>query len=405
MSAATQLPLRLRPEVRVVRSGPRAFALVDQPNALYLGLDLEAYRVLRLLESCASFDEVLAGYRSAYDATLEPENVEAQFHRLEELGLLQTAAALAPAELRPVLEPPSAGPADAKANLNTAFDLLVVLFGWLLHPVWLGGVLVLAIAGGASLWQQWPAWLEQQYTTWQRTPFLIVLLTTYLQTLLLFNLPNALMMGMACRKYGGRLEGFGMQLWQGVVPVFHLDVGDSIPVLSERGRWTLVTTAIATPLALGSLYCLLWSASQGEGKAAAFWALSLPVASVILLLQCNPGAKTSAAYWALCLTYEDAHILERARAECRAWLGGAPSVEPLSRSDRRWLRFAGCLSYLWSGALTIAIWAALAWWFTSRLQGPGAVAVVVMFLLYIRSRRAGSSGLLSMTATRVSSAG
>jgi hypothetical protein len=388
MADSTLLPIRLRSDVRVVRSGPREFALVDSANALYLGLDLEAHRVLRLLESCATIDEVVAGYQVAHGAVIERENVEAQLERLRTLGLLQDIVA----ELHPTRlpEPPFA-PAlqsDPKANLNAAFDLLVVLFGWLLHPVCLAPVAVLALLAGTAILHEWPDWLARQYDTLQSVPFPLVLLTTYLQTLVFFNLPNVLMLGMACRRFGGRVEAFGMQLWQGVVPVFHLDIGDSIPLLSERGRWSLVTAAFATPLALGSCYTLCWAISRDQGKAAAFWALSMPVAAVSLLLQCNPGSKTSAIYWALSLAYEDSQILERARAEALAWLGGPASVEPLSPSDRRWLRCAGLLSYVWSGLLTVAVWGGLAWWFTTRLQGVGAAIVLLLFALFVRSKLA-----------------
>jgi len=386
MTDLATLPIRLRPDVRLVRAKPREFALVDSANSLYLGLDLEAHRVLRLLESCASIDEVLTGYRTAHGAVVARENVEALLERLRTLGLLQAETQVAHPTRLPEVADDDPLANDPKANLNSAFDLLAVLFGWLLHPICLVGVGAVALLAVTAIVQKWPDWLDRQYVTVQRVPFPLIVLMSYLQSLLIFNLPNVLMLGMGCRRFGGRIESLGMQLWQGVVPVLHLDLGDSIPLLSERGRWSLVTTAFATPLTLGSLYTLFWAASDERTKVAAFWALSMPVAAVILLLQCNPGAKSSAAYWALCLAFEDANILERARAEALAWLGGPASIEPLSPSDRRWLRFSGLLSYAWSGVLTIAVWGALAWWFTWRLEGVGAALVLVMFALFVRSK-------------------
>ena len=109
--------------------------------------------------------------------------------------------------------------------------------------------------------RRWNAFYNESLMLWSTYPFLPLLAASYLQTVFFETLPRSLMMGICCRKFGGRVRKFGLEYGKWVLPTvsFSTDIGESMVLMTSRGRWTLIVTGVLVPFVLGALYVLGWA--------------------------------------------------------------------------------------------------------------------------------------------------
>lgn len=388
MATDTTTRLHLRPGVQILRAGPRSFLVVNSHTGAQLSCGAEERYLLHLLEHCDSLDAVREAFGKRFGPGLAERPLREFVEQLRQLGVLANGADTAedppapePAPALPAPAPLSA--ADPHAGLNRFFDHLVLLFGWLLQPVCLVPVFVLTFLAVNALVRHADRVLPsmESPTQWLPPALLMVLLPA--QTLLVLGLPYNLFLGMVCRRHGGRLRGFGLNLYERFVPNVYCDFGDSYLHMSDRGMWTLMLARIWCILAVGSVCILCWAMSRPGSVAQAFWIWMLPPCLGGLFFQLVPFFE-GAVYYMICKYFEEPGLRDRACAETRAWLTFRRSPEALTADERYWLRVYGLGFYLFRLVFDTVVVVTLAWYITARFAGLGALLFCGIILYWYR---------------------
>jgi HlyD family secretion protein len=235
---------------------------------------------------------------------------------------------------------------DAGAALNLFFDVLAVFAGWTLHPACFLAVLWLSLVATSIAIHYWSRVFVELRYVWQSFPFLPLLMGSMVQTVMLLNLPHALMTGMGCRVFGGRVRAMTLTFYGGVFPVIHVDVGDSLAFMKEEDRKVFLWWDILFPLMMGALFTLAWAVARPGSSASRFFICMFIPAILAFLLRFNVFMRIG-MYWVLCSAYEEWGLHDRALAETRAWLNWRLAPEALSRGQRYWFRFYGVSYYVY----------------------------------------------------------
>ena len=84
------LPCQLRSDVRIMRTGPHDFRLVDNSSSVNFKLDGGDRYLLALLGECSSIDDVINAYETKFRTPLTTENLQEFIGQLSDLGLLMS---------------------------------------------------------------------------------------------------------------------------------------------------------------------------------------------------------------------------------------------------------------------------------------------------------------------------
>jgi HlyD family secretion protein len=346
--------IRLKSRVTLTRLSPRQFAIYDPALDSHFELGPEERFILHQLTSSDPIDDLPNRFQQQFGQTISWRAVANFVEQLRQHQLLEGSP--------PPVESPATGGADSLAyrpGLNFFFDLLASLFGWLVHPLALAPALIIIAVGGGVFFRYYPDMLVDLRSTSSRHLFLPLFLASFLQTVLLLNLPHALFIGMAVRRLGGSVHGFGFMRWRGVLPLVRIDTGLSLWLASDRDRRRFLVAEFLFPLVMGALFCIAWRLSDRHETARIFFTFNIaPCIVGFVFLQCNIFVMHS-AYWALCARLGDWRLQDRAKAETRAWLALQRSPEALTRRERFWLRLYGLGYYGGHGLIDLGVIVAL----------------------------------------------
>ncbi len=388
-SAALSTHWRLRPGLEILRTGPRNFLLVDARRGTQFAFGAEERYLLHLLEASDSMEDLLRAYEKHFGKPLLRRHAQEFLEQLRSLGLITDAPLEAPATAgaspssRPA-PPPPATFEDPAARLNRFFDILAVLFGWLLHPIWTIPVVVMVFLAANVIIRRWHEAQASLLLPTKYLPPLILYPLVGLQTIFLLNIPHSLLIGMVCRRFGGRVRSFSLRFYNNLLPQMHCDTGDSGMWMSTRGRWTLGTISMWCYLAIGSGMTLLWAASRPISGAAAFWIWMLPPCLLGVFCQVIPFFKFG-GYAILSYLTDEPRLRDRALAETKAWLFGRTSPEALTETERYWFRWYAVGWFLFRLLFDGFVLFMLANWFTYKFRAAGAVAFVALVLYWYRA--------------------
>ncbi len=230
--------------------------------------------------------------------------------------------------------------------INVFFDLMALLFGWIIHPLCLIPILMLTMMAATALTRGYWQLPDEIETIIEDLGFATVVMLWIGEVLLLISLPNALLTGMACRRLGGRVESFGLRFNRRLVPYFGCNTGESIIYMTNAGRWTMLSLRIWSRLVITSLVILAWSmVSKGTMLHAAITVLIVPslVGLFLRLNIFNPMEGSALLGYALGVY----NLRARALAETAAWLWLRIAPEALSGVERFWFRLYGLGVYVW----------------------------------------------------------
>lgn len=373
---------RLRDGPRLLRLGPRQFALVDPGDQTLFTMDAGQRYLLHLLERCGSVGEVARAFEARFR---QPVTARAVLEFVEQLRGLDLVDDGHPRAAVPAPAPRAAGagagavdPLSWRAQggaLNCLFDVMALAFGWVFHPVWIVPVLALALTACQCVARNWPAFVRDATLTWQDHPFVPLLALSLAQTFLVLNIPRALFVGVACRRFGGRVRRFGVRLLEGVVPTFYSDFGDSVMLMGDRGRWTVLTADLWFQVAAGSLAVLGWGMAPGTFGG---------IFCLFLVASCAGGVVFNLdifykfnGYLLLCTVFREVRLQERALNETRAWLTFRRSPEALTPGERFWYRAYGVAFYIHHALVNSFVTAAAALFLVGRFGAAGAFWYIV----------------------------
>jgi putative peptide zinc metalloprotease protein len=366
----------LRDDLRITRIGEDRYLVSDPRSDVRFEIGEREKLLLDQMDGGHSADQILGRYEERFRSRFESRLLREFIEQLRDNGLLVGSEQNIP-------ERTSAGTAERSDSfLNTFFDVLVLLFGFVLHWSALLPVALGSIVAFAGVYRHWNA----AYDEWLRlfrtvdVPLLLIVIG---QKLLFLDVPKCLLQGMASRRFGGQVKKLGLELYRGLLPMIRCDIGDSLTTVSERGQRTLLTVRIAGQLAIATLAALGWLMTFRSGGLSHFFLLLAAPAVVGLLLQLNVFLPLDGQY-ALAWYWQTPKLWERARQETRSWLLWRRSREALSRRERFWFRFYGLFTYLWTWSLTVAIITLGLWIFTSRFGRAGAVFAMVLVLRWFQ---------------------
>ncbi len=174
------------------------------------------------------------------------------------------------------------------------------------------------------VFRYWPIGLRQLADLFEAYPFPVFVLWFVIPKLIVLNLTQALLTGMACRCFGGRVRGFGLVWW--IVPLFQADLGNSLAFMDRRGRLTMIWLGLLSPVFIGAASIVAGS-SHPPGSGLGLMSLSLsfpPVCSYPLSLQYF--SRTPVSIW-LCATRSRVGISLPSRAETQSWLEQHPAPQ------------------------------------------------------------------------------
>jgi multidrug resistance efflux pump len=240
----------------------------------------------------------------------------------------------------------------------------------------MGAAVALAVAGGCALYHGWGRLFSDLQSPWLKLPGLPLALGLLTQTIVFVNLPRALSVGVACRRYGGRVRGFGFFFWNGLVPTFYCDIGDSLRKMSNRGRWTVLAVHLWVEVVVGALALLLWSAARHGSAWGVFWAWLVPPCVLGLIIHGMPFLEFG-GYFLLSYAVDEINLRPRALAETNAWFAGRTAPEALTDRERYWFRYYGVCYYLFRLVFDPALLFFCGYWCTDHFHWGGGFAFVV----------------------------
>lgn len=275
-SSAADRPLGLRMrgdlEFHPQRFGQRRYWAVKDPVALrYFHLREEEYLLLRMLDGRASLEQLRAGIeRAIAPRRLSIEQVQGFLAALHRNGLVLAAS---DGQGEQLLR--RHGETRRRQRFERLTGLLAVRFrgvnprplldwlepvtGWLFSPLFVAGVIALAVAAATLIAVQFDTFqarLPELRTIVDASnlPWLILVLAA---TKVLHELGHAL----ACRHFGGDCHEIGLMLLV-FTPCLYCNVSDSWMIASKWRRIAISAAGIYVELGLASVAVLLWWFSQ-----------------------------------------------------------------------------------------------------------------------------------------------
>lgn len=384
----------LRPEIEIVRVGPEQFVLRDPARGEYFELGSRE----RYLVACFDGRQTVAAIHQQFAARYgEPPTsryLEEFIEQLRRAGLVVDADAAVVLAQEPsrVLQP-TPGPSldaalalrspaplssdDPQGGLNHAFDWLTVLFGWMVHPLMVLPVLLLAIGGANVLVRHFDTLAVEAFLFRGEHSLLVLICVWYGMALFCLGIPTAVLKGIACRAHGGRIRAFGPRLYRGMLPYIECDLGEFFFSDESEGRWAALSVAFWLRLASASLALMGWAMATPGTMPSTLCLVLIGPSLFGLLLRANIFASLD-GYALLSYWYETPRLYERATDETWAWLTLSPSPEPLTPDERFWFRVYGLGAYAWQCLVFVVLVVAGGWLLTAEMGGLGALIGVAL---------------------------
>ncbi|MGA2622211.1 MAG: hypothetical protein ABSF26_31865 [Thermoguttaceae bacterium] len=369
MEKDRRLSCRLHPEVQILRTGSRSFdLLVSLEGQRYRLGPVERYLLLSI-ERCQTWGQLFEACRGQFGSSLAPPRIEQFVEQLRETGLVVDDAPPLPRQ------PPAAPAAETDApgqprRLNLLCDVLVLLFGWLLHPLWIAPILVLAFAASCAFVHHWSQFVAEEAALWNRYAFVPTFVFTVCQSVIVLNVPSVLVSGMVCRRHRGSAQKTRVYWWRNLLPIGVLEPSDALLLTKPRFLRGLIATKFFFNLAAASLFVCFWLMSTPHTLPRAFWLIMIFTGVLAIAVQLNPFAENT-VYWLLVAVSGDWRLHEDAVAETWAWLVARPAPQPLSRREQFWFRVYGLVYFLYRMAFDGLLIFGVGYWVVQRFGAVG----------------------------------
>jgi len=350
---------RLRPQIEIVRTAPDRFLARNQDSGDYLEIGADERFLLTCCNGERALSDIAALFQARFGREITPRYLREFVEQLLQRQLivdvdakprqydLATAGHMPPHDVATSAAPPAPfSNADPHGRLNHRFDLLALVFGWLVHP-WMAVPILLLAACATTIFIRHFERLERaSILLHQRFSLVQVIIIWLSASVLMLGLPTAIIKGMACRVFGGIVSSFQLQFHRGLIPYFRCDLGESFFGMDETMRWTLLSLGIWVRLAMGSAALVAWAGLNPSSELSSYCLIIAGLALAGLLLRLNPLAPLD-GYAMLSYACEVPQLKDRAKHETRAWLLGRVAPEALAPRNRFWFRVYGLAHEAW----------------------------------------------------------
>jgi multidrug efflux pump subunit AcrA (membrane-fusion protein) len=388
------MAIQLRRDIEIIRTGPKGYVVMDRRTGGSFVCTSADRQLIGLLDGVRGPQELRRDYARRFGQDISERHVEEFLEQLRTFGLLNESPEpgterLNEPESDRQLRPRSPGqkpvPADHLERVNRRFDLLVLFFGWLLHPFWMLPAGAVILVGATALATNFSRFAHELSALCLTVPTLLLIPLSLSQTVLIMNLPRELFIGMACRRFGVRVRRFGLIWVNDTLPFFQCDRGEANRPLAGRAKWTILLSGWWCQMTLGALYTIAWSMAPPQSGIGLFFMLMILPWLLAFVLHFNIFARLD-GYKALCVLLDEPLLQERAVAVTRAWLRGTTAPEALSDRKRRWFRTYGLGWYGWVWALRLLYIFGGLYWLILRLDGLGALLGIGAMIVWYRRR-------------------
>ena len=366
----------LRRDLRITDLGTDGALLGDPVSGLRFRVDEATRQLVSWLDEGCDVEAACARYQQHFARSLPRRQARALLRQIHDAGLAQSSskgvasqATTAAATASPVPVPLSA--TDPGRGLNTCFDLLTVLLGWLFHPAILVPLLGLVLVAITGLVRESDRAVAEFTQAFRQEP-LGNLLVLVLVRMVFLTLPREALVGVAARRVGGRVRRFHLQLARGLIPTFYCDVGESALLCSGWPRWALLSIRFWLHLMIAAVATLGWLVAGSDSLLGHFWLLLLIPSWIGALLRLNIFMQSDAQA-VLSAVWNVPRLQSRALAATGAWLTLRPPPEPLTKREQFRFRVFGVGILLWRlGAYGLMV-GVLGWVLINRFAAVGAL--------------------------------
>lgn len=388
------MAIQLRQDIEIIRTSPKNYVVMDRRTGGSFVCSPTDRQLIGLLDGVRGPEELRRDFVRRFGHDISERHVEEFLEQLRTFGLLNESPE--PGKVRPSgpepekqlrPRPPGQRPvsADQLERINRRFDLLALLFGWLLHPVWMLPAGSIIFVGTMALFVNFSRFASELSALCLTVPTLLLLPFSLAQTVLIMNLPRELFIGMACRRFGVRIRRFGLIWVNDTLPFFQCDRGEANRPLAGRAKWTILLGGWWCQMTLGALYTIAWSMAPPQSGIGLFFLLMILPWLLAFVLHFNIFARLD-GYKVLCVLMDEPLLQERAVAATRAWLRGTTAPEALSERQRSWFRTYGLGWYGWVWTLRFLYVFGGLYWLILRLDGLGALVGIGAMIVWYRRR-------------------
>ena len=389
---------KLADALEMLRIGPERFAVRDPRTGERFEIDDRERFLMSLMDGRHELAAILDAFQTRYEEPLRRRFLREFVEQLRTQGLLAGEEAAEEATLQPLVADGDLRFAEAPRDITVVtalFDVLVLLLGWLIHPVWIPVLVAGAMVAAMTAFHEAGAFVRYLEALSGASPIPLVIVIVGLKFLVV-DLVFAVLMGIACRKLGGRVESFNFVVYHGLLPTWVCNIGESAAWMERSERWKLLLLRPLFDMALATVAILGWNATaHAPGLRDLFTILLLP-ALVGMVMQFNVFSKLN-GYRILSYWISTPQLYERARAQAAAfWLPWRTAPEAMGDWSRLWMRVYGTISLVLTPLQSVLIFGGIFWLFIQQYQGLGAFCATAIVVLWYRGevvRVAGSTSV------------
>ncbi|MCP4875294.1 MAG: HlyD family efflux transporter periplasmic adaptor subunit [Gammaproteobacteria bacterium] len=363
----------------ILKIGPKRFVIVDKTSSQRFECSRGEIYLLKQMDGTRSLEEIRRDYSSRFGRELQKRQLREFLNHIIELGLVKPPD---DSEYRISLAP-TPGKSWHRANpvLNSRFDLLADLIGWVIHPIVVVPALALATIAITALINFSDYWINQ--LTLVSDDALQWILILVLGNTFLVTLPREILVGAASRNYGGNIGCFGVFFFRHIFPYFYCENQNVLSKMSRRGRWTMMSIRLWVNLVFASMATIAWMLAPEYSVLSMTYLLLILSSFFGFLVMANIFGKGD-GYIILAYLFRTANLRDWAMAEARAFVTYKPGPRACSDHQRFWLRLYGLSIYVFQFLWFLIIIGLLSWLVISRLEGLGVLIAATLLVLWFR---------------------
>lgn len=367
----------LKTSVRFEQRGHRTYVLEDPSTGKEFEFGEEEHFICSLFTGRYTLPIIQTAFRKRFNLVITIEQLEALVSRLKKAGLL---AEDRKGSFTDLLETtlPDTWTRFRMFDPDRFFTRAANHLSWCFTKTFIVASVAVFLLAAVTLYHNHAKLWVELNLLFETVPLHQIFLAGYL----FINLPGELARGVACARFGGRVDEFGVWFAYDLIPKFYCR-GRVWEINSKKGRgWTFFSACYYSLLA-ASVSALMWSLSAPGTALHTFWLISAMAGSIDGLIRANFLWPTDAQFtfdnW-----MEIPAFRNRAVSAAIALLWGRPMPEKFSRHDKRLFLAYGLCALL----VTIAGAGVLMYFISTELVqalgGGGAILIASAILFKYR---------------------
>ena len=364
--------------VRFEHRGHRTYVLKDPSTGKELEFGEEEHFICSLLTGRYTLPIVQTAFRKRFNMNISIEQLEALIRRLNDAGLLAETRG---ASITDLLETslPDTWTRFRMFDPDRFFSFLAAKLGFCFTVPFVVVSAVFVLLAAFIAYHNVPRIESELKELFDNIPLHQIFIAGYL----FINIPGEIARGVACSRYGGRVDEFGLWFAYELIPKFYCR-GRVWEINSKKGRgWTFISACYYSFLA-SAVSVFMWAVTDSGTALHTFWLIAAMAGLIDGLVRANFLWPTDAQF-AFDNWMEIPAFRNRAISAVIAWLWGRPMPERFSRHDRTLFLAYGAAAL----STTLAGVAVLSYFLSAELIRTlgGGGALIIFFAVFFKYRK------------------